>query len=226
MREKIYGIFGAGGLGREVMPLARNQLQKNNVFIDNLFFVVDKPEISMVNGFKVLSLSQFIEMDAKYKYLACAIADSEVRLSLTNKIQDRKISNWTLIAENSIVMDEVVIGEGSILSPFVTITSNVVIGKSFHANLYSYVAHDCILGDFVTFAAGVKCNGNVIIEDGVYIGTGAIIKPGTKKRPRRLGAGCKVSAGAVVTRDIPSFITVIGNPAVELTKKNLRKINT
>jgi acyl-[acyl carrier protein]--UDP-N-acetylglucosamine O-acyltransferase len=37
-------------------------------------------------------------------------------------------------------------------SPFVTLTSNITIGKHFQANLYSYVEHDCVIGDFVTFA--------------------------------------------------------------------------
>ena len=62
-------------------------------------------------------------------------------------------------------MDDVKIGEGAILSPYVTLTSNISIGKFFHANLYSYVEHDCFIGDFVTFAPGVKCNGNVVIGD-------------------------------------------------------------
>lgn len=41
-------------------------------------------------------------------------------------------------------------------------------GRHFHANLYSYVEHDCVIGDFVTFAPGVKCNGNVVVEDYAY----------------------------------------------------------
>ena len=75
-------------------------------------------------------------------------------------------------------MDEVQLGEGAILSPFVTLTSNIRIGRHFHANLYSYVEHDCMIGDYVTFAPCVKCNGNIVIEDHVYIGTGAVIKQG------------------------------------------------
>ena len=80
-------------------------------------------------------------------------------------------------------MDNVEIGNGSIINPFVTITSDVKIGKSFQANIYSYVAHDCVIGDFVTFAPGVKCNGNVHIGSGAYIGTGTIIYPGTSDKP-------------------------------------------
>ena len=73
------------------------------------------------------------------------------------------------------------IGEGSLLCPFTCLTSNIKIGKFFHANIYSYVAHDCIIGDYVTFAPGVKCNGNIHIEDHAYIGTGAVIKQGTQQ---------------------------------------------
>ena len=49
------------------------------------------------------------------------------------------------------------------------------IGVHFHCNLGSALAHDCVIGDFVTFAPSVMCNGNVIINDNVYVGTGAII---------------------------------------------------
>ena len=55
-------------------------------------------------------------------------------------------------AANAVEMDDVTIGEGALISPFVTFTSNIRIGDHFHANLYSYVEHDCVIGDYVTFA--------------------------------------------------------------------------
>jgi acetyltransferase-like isoleucine patch superfamily enzyme len=92
--------------------------------------------------------------------------------------------------------------------------------------LYSYVAHDCIIGDFVTFAPGVKCNGNIIIEDDVYVGTGAIIKQGTKKRPIVIGSGSKIEAGAYVTKSVDPGVTVFGNPAVKLSLSSLRRLKS
>ena len=115
------------------------------------------------------------------------------------------------------------IDEGVILSPFVTLTSNITIGKSFHANIYSYVAHDCVIGDYVTFAPAVKCNGNIVVEDHVYIGTGAIIKQGKPTKPLIIGEGATIAAGAVVTKSVPAGMTVFGNPAIELTKENLKR---
>lgn len=118
-------------------------------------------------------------------------------------------------------MDEVEIGASCILCPFVTLTSNIKIGKSFHANIYSYVAHDCEIGDYVTFAPAVKCNGNVVIEDGAYIGTGAIIKQGKPGRPIVIGEGATVGMGAVVTKSVSAGSVVVGNPAKPLGRKGL-----
>lgn len=211
--KEIYCIFGAGGYGREVMPLARKQLQKNEFSIESLFFVVDNPETDKVNDVRVISLSEFLTIDAERKYLTCAIADSKARETLKNRIQTTEILDWSVVAENSVIMDEVTIGLGSIISPFVTITSNVIIGSSFHANLYSYVGHDCVIGDFVTFAPGVKCNGNVLIENHAYLGAGAIIRPGRTGKPLRIGEGAVIGMGSIVTKDVPSGVTVFGNPA-------------
>jgi maltose O-acetyltransferase len=47
-----------------------------------------------------------------------------------------------------------------------------------------------------------------VVEDGAWIGQRAMILPG-----RRVGEGAIVGAGAVVTRDVPSFEIVGGNPA-------------
>ena len=72
--------------------------------------------------------------------------------------------------------------------------------KFFHANLYSYVEHDCEIGNYVTFAPGVKCNGNIIINDNCYIGSGVIIKNGKPKNKLIIGENSVIGAGAVVTK--------------------------
>lgn len=51
----------------------------------------------------------------------------------------------------------------------------------------------------------------VTIEDDVWIGRAATILSGV-----RLGEGCIVAAGAVVTKDVPSYTIVAGNPAVRI----------
>ncbi len=223
MMKSIYAVYGASGFGREVMFVAREQLLRDGGATDQLVFVDDNPQSDFVNGHKVLTYEEFIKTTTKHRYITLAIADSSIRQKLLKRTLADKIESWQIKANNVVVMDEAKIGPGSILSPFVTITSNVKIGKCFHANIYSYVAHDCQIGDFVTFAPDVKCNGNIKIEDHAYIGTGAIIRHGKPGRPIIIGEGSVVGMGAVVTKNVPAGITVIGNPAAPLSKKNLRR---
>lgn len=49
---------------------------------------------------------------------------------------------------------------------------------------------------------------HVRIDDGVWVGAGAIILPGVT-----IGHKCVVGAGSVVTKDVPPFTIVAGNPA-------------
>jgi acetyltransferase-like isoleucine patch superfamily enzyme len=75
-----------------------------------------------------------------------------------------------------------------------------------------------VVGDFVTLAPSAKCNGNVILCDHAYIGTGAVLKQGAPGAPLVIGEGAVVGMGAVVTKSVPPGVTVVGNPARPLVK--------
>ena len=49
-------------------------------------------------------------------------------------------------------------------------------------------------------------------------GTGAILRQGKPNKPLLIGRGAIVGMGAVVTRDVPPGVTVVGNPARPLIK--------
>ncbi len=218
MAESLYAIFGASGCGRGVMPLARCILQQNGVPLDRLVFVDDRPAAAVVNGHRVLTYREFLETPADRRFVALAIANGQIREQLRQRCQQDGLVSWSVRAANVQEMDDVVVGEGAILCSFVTLTSNIRIGRDFHANLYSYVEHDCLIGDFVTFAPGVLCNGNVVIEDHAYIGAGAILRQGKPGQPLVIGRGAVVGMGAVVTRNVPAGATVVGNPARIMNK--------
>ncbi len=215
-----FAIFGASGFGREVMPVARQQLQTDLIQSGvDLVFVDDHPPAAQVNGQRLLTYAQWMAEPASRRHVCIAIANSQIRQRLAMQCAADGLEFFEVRAPNVVQMDEVQLGQGAILSPFVTLTSNIRIGQHFHANLYSYVEHDCVIGDFVTFAPGVKCNGNVVIEDHAYIGTGAVIKQGLPGTPLVIGRGAVVGMGAVVTKSVPAGSTVVGNPARPMNKK-------
>lgn len=212
---KLFAVYGASGYGREVMPLLR---ARDDIETDRLVFIDDALAGTTINGYPVYSYADFLVLPAESKFVSLAIANSAIREKLAEQCARDGIGFLEVKAANAVVLDQVSVGEGAILNPFVTLTSNIRIGRHFHANLYSYVAHDCIIGDFVTFAPGVKCNGNVRIEDHAYIGTGAVIKQGRPDAPLVIGKGAVVGMGAVVTKSVPPGITVVGNPARVMEK--------
>lgn len=220
MVEALYAVYGAGGCGRGIMPLARRMLLNQGIPLSALVFIDDQPDLTEINGQSVLSYADFVATPASAHWVALGVANSSVRSRLRQRCQQDGLLPWTVQAQNVELMDEVLIGEGAILSPFVTLTSNISIGRDFHANLYSYVEHDCVIGDFVTFAPGAKCNGNVVIEDHAYIGAGAVIRQGSPGKPLVIGCGAVVGMGAVVTRSVPPGVTVVGNPARVLKSKD------
>lgn len=219
MTKPIYAIYGASGCGRSLMPVARQQLQRDGLTAE-LYFIDDRFDQPTVwNGHPAVNYATFQQLQASSKHVVIAIANSRIREKIALQLQQDQIKMWSIYADNVVLMDEVELGEGSALSPFVTVTSNIRIGKCFHANLYSYVEHDCLIGDYVTFAPGVKCNGNIHIHDHAYIGAGAVIKQGTPNQPLVIGQGAVVGMGAVVTKSVPAGVTVVGNPARIMQKK-------
>ena len=216
---KLYAIYGASGCGRSLMPVARQQLARESDASEIVFIDDALESVAEVNAHRAMNYLAFLNETASEKYVQIAIANSHVREKIAQRLKMDGIQLWSIIADNVVLMDQLELDEGSALSPFVTIGSNVRIGKCFQANLYSYVEHDCVIGDFVTFAPGVKCNGNIHIQNHAYIGAGAMIKQGTPDQPLIIGAGAVVGMGAVVTKSVPAGVTVVGNPARIVTKK-------
>jgi sugar O-acyltransferase (sialic acid O-acetyltransferase NeuD family) len=215
---KRFGVFGASGFGREVLPLVRQQLQQTEADPWDLVFVDDQPPSAELNGHRVVTYAQWLVEPAASRHISLAIANSAIRETLAARCLVAGVQFFDVKAPNVLVMDNVQLGHGSVLCPFVTLTSNINIGEQFHANIYSYVAHDCVIGDFVTFAPSVHCNGNVVVEDHAYIGTGAVIKQGGPGKPLTIGRGAVVGMGAVVTKDVAPGTTVVGNPARVIKK--------
>lgn len=91
-------------------------------------------------------------------------------------------------------------------------------GCSLGATQLIQIGERCLVGNYVNIIDNtfhdlynrdlVPDPEPVIIEDDVWLGTRAIVLPGV-----RIGRGAVVGAGSVVTRDVPAWTVVAGNPA-------------
>jgi UDP-N-acetylglucosamine acyltransferase len=73
---------------------------------------------------------------------------------------------------------------------------------------YSHVAHDCTIGNNAIFANCAALGGHVEIGDWVALGGLTAVHQHT-----RIGAHAFLAGGAIVTRDVPPYVMVAGNPA-------------
>ncbi|HEU5443056.1 MAG TPA: acyl-ACP--UDP-N-acetylglucosamine O-acyltransferase [Steroidobacteraceae bacterium] len=74
---------------------------------------------------------------------------------------------------------------------------------------YSHVAHDCVVGSNTVFANCASLGGHVEIGDWVILGGLTAVHQFCK-----VGAHAFLAGGAIVTRDVPPYIMVAGNPSV------------
>ena len=80
-----------------------------------------------------------------------------------------------------------------------------------HDNLfmaYAHVAHDCVVGSNTVFANCASLGGHVEIGDWVILGGLTAVHQYCK-----IGAHAFLAGGAIVTRDVPPYVMVAGNPS-------------
>jgi acetyltransferase-like isoleucine patch superfamily enzyme/glycosyltransferase involved in cell wall biosynthesis len=106
------------------------------------------------------------------------------------------------------------IGSNTVINRFCYLDGRVPLKIGNNVNISHYtliqtLTHDPQNPDFVCL------EGPVEIGDYAWIGARAIICPGVK-----IGEGAVVGAGAVVTRDVPPYMIVAGNPARPIKERS------
>tara|TARA_B100001059_G_scaffold175298_1_gene175631 strand:- start:1156 stop:1614 length:459 start_codon:yes stop_codon:yes gene_type:complete len=132
------------------------------------------------------------------------------------------------------------IGENTNVWQFCVVLPNAVIGANCNICSHCLIENDVIIGNNVTIKSGVQVWDGIEIEDNVFIGPNVTftndIQPRSKCYPKEflkttvhkgasiganatilpgvtLGINCLVGAGAVVTKNVPDYAVVVGNPA-------------
>jgi UDP-N-acetylglucosamine acyltransferase len=107
------------------------------------------------------------------------------------------------------------IGDRNVFREFCTMNRGTAQGRGLTSigsdclfMAYSHVAHDCSIGDKVILANCATMGGHVQIGDWVQLGGLSAIHQFCK-----VGAHAFIGGGSILTRDLPPYVMIAGNPA-------------
>lgn len=133
-----------------------------------------------------------------------------IRASLVKGFVD-SCGAYVNIQPNATIARRIRIGDHSGIGNKCIIQGNVTIGRHvmMGPEVYIYTQNHCFARtDIPMDQQGFAEEKPVFIEDDVWIGSRVTILPGV-----RIGQGSIVGAAAVVTKDVPPYSVVAGNPA-------------
>jgi len=117
-----------------------------------------------------------------------------------------------LIRENTLIGDNVLVGTSSIIEGNSKIGNNTRIQSMVFIPTNTIIGNNVFIGPCTVFTNDKyppsKCLEGAYVEDNVVIGANVTILPGIK-----LGKGCFIAAGSVVTKNVPDGMMAIGSPA-------------
>ncbi len=206
---KKIGIFGTSGFAREVGDIAFT------LGFEPIYVARDQSEADALTltGDVILErdLQQLREAD-----FVIGVGDNLVRrevsaryvnqLRFTNLIHPSATFGKSQLAA---IADS----KGVIVCAGVRFTNNIQIGNFTIFNLNATVGHDVFCEDFVNVAPGANISGNVHIEAGCWIGTGAVINQGDTDNKLRIGTNTMIGSGAVVVKPCDRDAVYVGTPA-------------
>ena len=140
----------------------------------------------------------------------------------------------------SAICESADIGKGTRIWAFVHILKNAKIGNDCNVGDYCFIENDVVIGSRVTIKNGISVWDGITIEDDVFLGPNCVLTNDLYPRSKiyhsenvrthikqgasiganatiicgiTLGKYCMIGAGAIVTKSVPDFAVVTGNPA-------------
>jgi sugar O-acyltransferase (sialic acid O-acetyltransferase NeuD family) len=208
-------IFGAGGLGREVLVLLM-QLNEAGAGWDVQGFYDDQPPATpTVAGLPYLGTSHDLNQTTEPLAVAVAVGSSTSRAAVVARLTAPQLTFPALVhpAVRLTREQRVSVGAGCLIQQGCILTCDIALGRFVLLNLGCTIGHDAVLEDFCSLMPHANVGGAASLGAGVYLGTNATVIHAV-----RVGAGTIVGAGAVVVRELPAGVTAVGVPAKAVSK--------
>lgn len=197
-------ILGAGGHAIEILDI----LEKGGVS-DISFYDEIGDSLRLVDKYPILKdrerALRYLESNP---YYCLGVGNPKLRKDFYLKFQHLG-SFCSIVSESAQIGNYCQIGKGVNIMHFTLISNNAIVKDGVLLNAGSYVHHDSYIGEFSEIGPGVKVLGKARIGKQTFIGSNAVVLPGVI-----IGDNAVVGAGSVVTKNIPSGQKWAGVPAM------------
>ncbi|MCR4615558.1 MAG: NeuD/PglB/VioB family sugar acetyltransferase [Clostridiales bacterium] len=214
----ILAVYGVGGLGREVLELAKTINEKNKKW-ESFIFIDDGDVPGVVNGVSVYKYDEAVKKFGKEIEIAMGIGEPRVREILFNKIAGDGIGTPTLIHPEVHIPESTVIGKGVVIQYGCFISCNVKIGDYVYIQPHCNIGHDDVLDKGCMISGFGNLAGIVHVGEFSYVGMSAAVKETVN-----IGSWSVVGMCSMVHKDIPDEMVALGNPARPIAKNSDRRV--
>ena len=150
--------------------------------------------------------------DARFILGVGCIKVSDAREAIVHRLSLPRDRWASIVHPRASVSGSAQLAPGSIVLAGAVVATGASIGAHTIINLGAKIDHDCRVGDFVHLCPQVALGGCAIVENGAFIGMGAIVRDHTRVAEKTI-----VGLGTVVNKPFPARSVLVGVPARQLT---------
>ena len=207
-------IYGAGGLGREILSLI-NRDYKNEW--ETIGFIDDGlKEGTYVEGLPIFPKSVLVSHGYEKLAVVFGIADPKIKKKIYFEINN--IENLVfpkIISKSAIIDEKALIEEGTVIADNCWVSINARIGSFCFLNVGNVIGHDVKISNFSSFMPLSSISGFVEIGECTLVGARSFILQGLK-----IEDNCVVGAGCSLFFSLKEGDTAITSPPHVIKTKN------
>lgn len=208
-------ILGGGPVGRFANDIALACHLPVHGFLDAL-----RPIGSEIEGRPVLGgledVALLKQLSAEHEFYV-ALGGPEGRGRLARIVAAAGGRFATLVHPWVVRAPSTRVGNGCLVNAFSYLHSGVSVGDGTMIESHVSIGTDVLIGSNVSVTQGVQIAARARVADDCFLGTGCVVLPDVV-----IGAGATIGAGAVVNREVPAGLTVVGNPARQIGQARSR----
>lgn len=197
-------ILGASGHGKVVADAAEASGWQEIVFFDDAWPGVRENGPWCVQGDTDTLMAGLSEFDG----VIVGIGNNAIRASKQAQLMSAGACMVSIVHPGAMISPHADVDSGTVIFANAVVNACAYVGSGVIVNTGAVVEHDCDVGDFSHISPNAVLAGGVRVRRLSWVGACASVK-----QLLEVGEGAVIGMGAVVTKDVPPGVTVVGNPA-------------